>query len=70
MFTGIGLIVIGVMLALRQAGLIPWFYVGALWPVVLIALGLRIIYRHRTGGCRTNRHLNPNANLGSDVKVG
>ncbi len=44
MLTGILLIVLGIAFGLRQAGLLP-FDMSLLWPLLLIAVGIRIMLR-------------------------
>ena len=51
MLTGIALILLGTMLALRQAGLITWFSMANVWPLLLIAIGLKLIVRPGSRRC-------------------
>ena len=51
MFAGIVLVFVGIMLALRQAGFIGWFSMGYVWPLLLVALGIRVILNPRRGNC-------------------
>lgn len=60
MFAGIGLIVLGVTLAFRQAGFIPWLHMGAVWPLVMVIFGFRMIFRYWDG----NHAPNTNAKVG------
>ena len=43
MFIGIILVILGVLLLLNQLGLIAWHNWGILWPIILVALGARMI---------------------------
>jgi ABC-type phosphate transport system auxiliary subunit len=42
---GSALIALGVILALRTAGIITWVGMSYLWPIALIFFGLRIVLR-------------------------
>ncbi len=43
MFFGIVLIIIGALLLLNEIGVIHWSFWGYIWPVLIIAVGLRMI---------------------------
>jgi hypothetical protein len=43
MFFGIVLVIIGALLLLNEIGIIDWSFWGFIWPVLIIAVGLRMI---------------------------
>ncbi|MFH1701155.1 MAG: DUF5668 domain-containing protein [Candidatus Zixiibacteriota bacterium] len=43
MFSGIVLVILGVLLLLKEFGIIHWTFWGYFWPVLIIALGIRMI---------------------------
>jgi predicted membrane protein len=48
MFFGIVLIIIGALLLLNEMGIIHWSFWGYIWPVLIIAVGLRMIVGEKT----------------------
>jgi len=46
-FLGIILIVLGVLFLMGSLNLFPWFHWGYLWPLILVAVGLIIIFSAR-----------------------
>ncbi len=44
------LIGLGVIFLLDNLGIFHWHWIGRLWPLILIALGLRIIFRNQWAG--------------------
>ncbi len=44
MFFGILLIILGALLLLNEFGIIYWHHWGKLWPIIIIALGARMIF--------------------------
>lgn len=44
MFFGILLIILGAMLLLNEFGIISWHHWGMLWPVIIIAIGVRMLF--------------------------
>lgn len=43
MFFGIVLIIIGALLLLNELNIIHWSFWGFIWPVLIIAVGVRMI---------------------------
>lgn len=43
MFFGIVLVIIGALLLLNEIGIIHWSFWGYLWPVLIVAVGMRLI---------------------------
>ncbi len=43
MFFGIVLVILGVLLLLKEVGIIHWTFWGYFWPILIIALGARMI---------------------------
>ncbi len=43
------LIGLGVLFLLGNAGLFHWHWIGKLWPLILIALGIRMYMRRHSG---------------------
>ena len=50
MFWGIVLIVLGAVLLLNELGLIHWSGWGAIWPILIIAVGVKMIMGHTGSG--------------------
>ena len=46
------LIGLGVLFLLRKAGVFHWNWLGKLWPLILIALGIRMYMRRQSGAGR------------------
>ena len=44
------LIGLGVIFLLNNIGIFHWHWIGRLWPLILIALGLRIVFRNQWAG--------------------
>ena len=44
------LIGLGVIFLLDNLGIFHWHWIGRLWPLILIALGLRIVFRNQWAG--------------------
>ena len=44
------LVVIGFLFLLQNLGWFHFHWIGKLWPLILIALGLRVIFRHQSAG--------------------
>ena len=43
MFFGIVLVIIGALMLLEEMGIIYWSFWSYIWPIVIIAFGLRMI---------------------------
>ncbi len=43
MFFGIVLIILGALLLLNEMGVIHWSFWGYIWPVIIIAVGLKMV---------------------------
>lgn len=43
MFFGIVLVILGALLLLKEFGIIHWTFWGYFWPILIIALGTRMI---------------------------
>jgi hypothetical protein len=44
MFFGIVLVILGALLLLNEMGVIHWSFWGYIWPVIIIAVGLKLIF--------------------------
>lgn len=42
------LIGLGIIFLLEKLGLFSWNLIGDLWPLLLIAIGIRIILKHKS----------------------
>lgn len=43
MFFGIVLVIIGALLLLNEMHIINWSFWGYIWPILIIAIGIRLI---------------------------
>lgn len=50
MFTGLIFIIIGAAFLLQNLGYIPESAWGIIWPAILIAFGLRLLFKKSRGG--------------------
>ena len=47
LFWGVVLLIIGVLILLSNLGVaINWHFVGKFWPVIIIAIGAKYVWRH------------------------
>jgi len=49
MFFGIVLVILGALLLLNELGIIDWSFWGFLWPVLIVAVGVRMIVGEKKG---------------------
>ncbi len=50
MFFGFVLVIIGALLLLHEMGIIHWSFWGYIWPVLIVAVGLRMILGKKVTG--------------------
>ena len=49
MFFGIVLIILGGLLLLNEMGIIHWSFWRYIWPILIIAVGVKLIVGHKPG---------------------